>query len=262
MKSKAQFRSHPIHPILVGFPIAFFTGCFIADLLSFWFAASALRIGAYYLNLAGVVMGLIAAIPGLIDLLGTVPPKSSARSRAIKHGLINTGLIIIFIGAFLIRQSSTLSDITLIITEFTGLVLMTIAGFMGGTLVYRNQIGVDMRYAGAGKWREIAVEQRRGTIRLIQEEELAVNQMCLIRLPEKRIVLARTEQEFVAFDDRCSHRGGSLAGGSMICGTVQCPWHGSHFDVKTGAVKAGPAEHGISVYPVKVEGGSVFLQLD
>jgi len=40
--------------------------------------------------------------------------------------------------------------------------------------------------------------------------------------------------------DRCTHRGGPLSDGVLMCGTVQCPWHGSQFDVKTVEVKCGP----------------------
>lgn len=83
--------------------------------------------------------------------------------------------------------------------------------------------------------------------------------MKLLRVGDKRIVLARTESGYVAFDDRCTHRGGSLAGGVMVCGTVQCLWHGSQFDVSTGKVKAGPAQDGIAVYRVQEEGGDVRL---
>jgi nitrite reductase/ring-hydroxylating ferredoxin subunit len=46
----------------------------------------------------------------------------------------------------------------------------------------------------------------------------------------------------------------------MICGTVQCPWHGSHFDVTTGDVKAGPAKEGIQTYPLTEIAGNVYLQ--
>jgi nitrite reductase/ring-hydroxylating ferredoxin subunit len=83
--------------------------------------------------------------------------------------------------------------------------------------------------------------------------------MKLIHVGANRVVLGKTETGFVAFEDHCSHRGGSLAGGSMICGTVQCPWHGSQFDCKTGAVKAGPAKEGIHVYPVQVNNGRVYI---
>ena len=79
---------------------------------------------------------------------------------------------------------------------------------------------------------------------------------------DRRIVLGRTEDGYVAFDDRCTHRGGSLAGGAMICGTVQCPWHGSQFDVRTGAVEAGPAEEAIATYRVERRDGDIVLHLE
>jgi nitrite reductase/ring-hydroxylating ferredoxin subunit len=65
----------------------------------------------------------------------------------------------------------------------------------------------------------------------------------------------------VAFNDRCTHRGGSLAGGVMICGTVQCLWHGSQFDVITGKVACGPAKEAIAVYEVDERGPDVILML-
>jgi len=48
----------------------------------------------------------------------------------------------------------------------------------------------------------------------------------------------------------------------MACGTVQCPWHGSQFDVRTGGVQAGPAKEGIKTYRVTQEGDKVLLLLD
>jgi nitrite reductase/ring-hydroxylating ferredoxin subunit len=138
---------------------------------------------------------------------------------------------------------------------------MLIAGWMGGTLVHRNQIGVDVRYANAGKWNEESFDSDTGAIEVARIDELKVNSMKLIHVKDKRIVLARTENNFVAFDDRCTHKGGSLAGGSTMCGTVQCPWHGSQFDVASGAVKAGPAKEGIKTYQTKVSEGKIFLVL-
>ena len=65
--------------------------------------------------------------------------------------------------------------------------------------------------------------------------------------------------DFAAFSDHCSHRGGSLAGGAVICGTVQCPWHGSQFDVRSGDIKAGPAKEKILIYPIKENKGKIYL---
>jgi nitrite reductase/ring-hydroxylating ferredoxin subunit len=87
--------------------------------------------------------------------------------------------------------------------------------------------------------------------------ELKVDQMMLIHADGQRIVLARTEESLVAFDDSCTHKGGPLADGVMACGTVQCPWHGSQFDVNDGSVQAGPSERPIKAYEVDQSGGKV-----
>ena len=131
--------------------------------------------------------------------------------------------------------------------------------WIGGTLVYRNQIGVDIRYAHAGKWNEASYDASEGEIEVATKDELKINSMKLLHVRNKRIVLARTEDRYVAFDDRCTHRGGSLASGTTMCNTVQCPWHGSQFDLITGAVKAGPAQEAIKTYTIKESQGKILL---
>jgi nitrite reductase/ring-hydroxylating ferredoxin subunit len=131
-----------------------------------------------------------------------------------------------------------------------GSAAMSVAGYMGGTLVYRNQIGVDHRYANAGKWQEESREHAESRALTSAAAPLGVNQMKLVHSDGKRIAVGRTEDGYAAFDDRCTHKGGPLSDGALICGTVQCPWHGSQFDVHTGAVKCGPAEEPIGTYPI------------
>jgi len=82
---------------------------------------------------------------------------------------------------------------------------------------------------------------------------LAVNQMKLVHVDDNRIAVARTGKGYLAFQDRCTHKGGPLSDGVLACGTVQCPWHGSQFDVRTGHVKAGPAEKDIETYDLQKE---------
>jgi nitrite reductase/ring-hydroxylating ferredoxin subunit len=160
------------------------------------------------------------------------------------------------------NRTAEIENTTLIlILEAAGLILMLFAGWLGGTLVYRNQIAVDPRYAEAGKWKEEYIKATTGKIKVATAGELKVNQMKLLHIGDKRIVIGKTEKGYVAFDDHCTHRGGSLAGGAMICSTVQCPWHGSQFNVETGMVKAGPAEESISVYPLSETNGGIYLQL-
>lgn len=261
MKSRANFKGHPLHPILVAFPIAFYTGTLLFDILAKTYSPEFL-FTAYNLEIAALIAAGIAAIPGLIDLVYTVPPNSTAKKRGIKHALTNVAVILFFVAALIYRADNEVPNLIILIAlEGTGWILLLIAGWMGGTLVYRNQIGVDPRYADAGKWKEEYVNASDGEIEVGNENDLKVNQMKLVHVAGKRVVIARREEGYVAFDDRCTHRGGSLAGGSMICGTVQCPWHGSQFSVSDGTVKSGPAKIPIATYKLQEKNGKIFLTI-
>jgi nitrite reductase/ring-hydroxylating ferredoxin subunit/uncharacterized membrane protein len=261
MRSSAQVRGHPIHVMLIPFPLAFLVGSFAADAAGVALGRPALWSVGWHLAIAGVAMGLLAAVPGLIDYLRTVPPESSARTRATRHMIVNLGAVTLFAIAWLLRgDAGTPPGAPVLAMGGAGAVLLTVGGWLGGTLVHRNQIGIDHRYARAGKWREARVGPAGGTPLVVASAgELQVDQMKLVRVGSRRIVLARTEEGYVAFDDRCTHRGGSLAGGAMVCGTVQCPWHGSQFDVRTGAVRAGPAGEAIRTHRVEESDGRVIL---
>jgi nitrite reductase/ring-hydroxylating ferredoxin subunit/uncharacterized membrane protein len=260
MKSKASFDGHPIHTVLNVFPLAFFVGAFVFDAtgiisgrLQFWQTGK-------YLGIAGIISALIAAIPGAIDYVYTIPPNSSAKKRGLTHGLMNVSVVVLFVVSFFVRRGAA-PLLVVVLIEAIGAILLCLAGFMGGTLVYRNQIGVYNRYADKGKWKEEVVNQVNGQWNVGKTDELKTDQMKLVHAGDKRIVIARTENGYVGFDDRCTHKGGSLAGGVMICGTVQCPWHGTQFDVTTGNVKAGPATEKINTYKVVTEGDTVYLIL-
>ena len=261
MRSAAHFRGHPIHPALIPFPFAFLYGAFFFDVAGRLADRPPWWVTGAYLGILGVVAAIVAAIPGLIDYFKTVPPKSSGKRRATKHMLINLAAIILFIAAWRIRGYTESVPGTAVLTlEGVAVVLLTIGGWMGGVLVSRNQISVDHRYARAGRWKEESFKLRSDQpVAVAGVEELEMDQMKLLHLDGSRIVLARTTDGYVAFDDRCTHRGGSLAGGVMIGGVVQCPWHGSQFDCRGGSVKAGPAEKPIAIYRVIEREGKVYL---
>jgi nitrite reductase/ring-hydroxylating ferredoxin subunit/uncharacterized membrane protein len=261
MLSRARMKNHPIHPILVAFPVGFGTGCLLFDVVG--------RLGEWptvwstgaYLAVAAVVGGLLAAVPGLIDYFSIVPPNSSAKKRATYHMVVNVvSLTLIGFGAAFRDHDTWKPGLGTLLCEFAGMFCMSVGGWMGGTLVYRNQIGVDHRYAGAGKWKEAYVDGRPGEAVVVATiDELKVDQMKLVHVGGRRIVLARLADGYAACDDHCTHKGGPLSDGVLACGTVQCPWHGSQFDVRTGEVKAGPAVQGIRTYAVTEDDSQVKL---
>jgi nitrite reductase/ring-hydroxylating ferredoxin subunit/uncharacterized membrane protein len=251
MKSTAAFHSHPIHPMIVPFPFVFLAGGWGFGVAAHVSGNEDLRTVSRYLVPVGIAAGLLAAVPGIVDYLGSVPPKSSAKERATRHALLNvTSLALFSLGWLAGKTRNRYAPLAL---QSVGVTTLSMAGWLGGTLVYRNQIGVDHRYANAGKWQEETASA--GGEKALQEAAhgLRANQMKLVHVDGTRVAVGRTGKGYVAFQDRCTHKGGPLSDGVLACGTVQCPWHGSQFDVHTGHVKAGPAETDIETYDIHKE---------
>jgi nitrite reductase/ring-hydroxylating ferredoxin subunit/uncharacterized membrane protein len=283
MKSHAAVSSHPLHAMLIPFPFAFLVGTVFFDAIGVLLGLPTFWLVGHYLLAAGIVTALVAAIPGIIDYATTVPPRSSAKKRAATHGLTNSLAVALFATAWFSRTMAE-PDLMVLVLEAAGAAALSSGAWMGGTLVYRNQIGVDHRYARAGKWRESTISVPKGDfVTVADADELKAGQMKLLHLNARRWVVARTagvesgggesagaqsagaqlagaDSEFAVFDDRCPHRGGSLADGCLVDGTVQCPWHGSQFEVKTGRVVAGPAKENIATCEVRIDAGNVMLR--
>ncbi len=262
MRTKASIKGHPVHAMLVPFPVAFFTGVLIFDLLTlinmnfeFWQTS-------IHLTIAGIISAFAAAVPGYIDFQYSVPPNSSARKRASTHMLINLSVVAAFYLSYLFKSASYNEvNYFAIALDLISVVALSFSGWMGGTLVTRNFIGPDHRYAHSTKWKEENIKSDEKLIKVADNDELKKDQMKLVIVNGNRIVIGRSESGYSAFEDHCTHRGGSLAGGVLICDTVQCLWHGSQFNIKTGEVKAGPAENKIKIYGLEENDNGIFLKL-
>jgi nitrite reductase/ring-hydroxylating ferredoxin subunit len=83
-----------------------------------------------------------------------------------------------------------------------------------------------------------------------------------VTIGEFEIAIARLHDgSWVAFDDICSHEECSLSEGDLEGERIVCPCHSSAFDVRTGAVRHGPAYIPIAVYPIRVQDGELELEL-
>jgi uncharacterized membrane protein/nitrite reductase/ring-hydroxylating ferredoxin subunit len=259
MRSKASIQSHPIHPMLVGFPIALWVAGFIFDLLGTRGSNTGLWAAGFYSVIGGCVGAVLAATAGVIDFLYTVPPESSAKNRGLLHGGLNSLVLLLFIYvAYRLGSPSAAPDGATLLLMGIGVVILAISGWLGGTLVYRNQIGVDRRYASAGKLKTRTIESWSKPV--CNQSELGDGQVLLATVGTERVVVGRCSEGLFAFSDHCTHRGGPLSDGALVGCTVQCPWHGSQFDVRTGRVVAGPAQEKIKIYSTKVFNGEVYVQ--
>ena len=261
MRSHAQVKAHPIHPSLIPFPFAFLIGALVFDALGVILGRAELWTTGAHLTIAGIATGLLAAIPGAIDYVYTVPPNSSGKKRATRHALGNVTALLLFGISWFVRGEGGTPGVGTLLLEFLGSAILSYSGYLGGTLVIRNMVSVDHRYANTGKWQETTLTGAPGKPLVIGgAEDLKESQMKLLRINGKRLVLARTEEGYRVFDDGCTHRGGSLAGGVLIDGVVQCLWHGSQFETGSGKVHCGPAKKGIKTYEVKeTKNGEIVL---
>ena len=99
-------------------------------------------------------------------------------------------------------------------------------------------------------------------VKVAQADELSPGSGKVVDADGCSIALFNVEGAFYAIDNTCTHRGGPLGEGELNGDTVECPWHGANFNVKTGAVTRPPAGTGVRSFVVKVEGGDVLVELD
>lgn len=259
MRSRASISSHPIHPMLVSFPIGLWVTALIFNLIALGQNNGSLFAAGFYCVIAGCVGAVLAAVAGTIDFVSVVPPQSSAKNRGLLHGGLNSLVLLLFIYIAYRQGSPALRPDGLTIGLMViGVIILGISGWLGGTLVYRNQIGVDRRYAAAGKLKERTLSGWEKPV--CNQSELADGQVLLAQVGTDRIVVGRCSEGLFAFSDHCTHRGGPLSDGALVDCTVQCPWHGSQFDIRTGRVVAGPAEEKILVHEVEVRKGEVYVR--
>lgn len=99
-------------------------------------------------------------------------------------------------------------------------------------------------------------------VEVTQLDKLPRGRGVRVTVGDKKIAMFRIEDDVYAIADRCSHAEASLAEGELWGTTVECPRHGSEFDLKTGEPGALPATAPVPVYEVSVEDGTVYLELE
>jgi uncharacterized membrane protein len=143
MESKAKLFGHPVHPMLIVFPLGLLATAVIFDIITHLTAESRWTDMAFYIIGAGVIGGFAAAVFGLIDYLA-IPAGTRAKRVGALHGIGNVVVVLLFACSWLLRWNNPTNPGTLAyLCSYTGAVLSLVTGWLGGELVDRLGIGVD-----------------------------------------------------------------------------------------------------------------------
>jgi uncharacterized membrane protein len=147
MYSKVKILGHPIHPMLIAYPIALYTSTLLAYIIyavnkdPFFFKA------AVAANIAGVVMAAVAAVPGFIDWAVGIPSGTAAKSHGLTHMLLNLTALVIFIINAVIHTGNWKNpsgEGSGIILALLGVLCTIGAGYFGWTMIQTDHVGVEL----------------------------------------------------------------------------------------------------------------------
>jgi uncharacterized membrane protein len=143
MESRAKLLGHPIHQMLIVFPLGLLAMAVIFDLVTIATGQGYWSEIAFWMIAAGVVTGLVAAPFGFIDWLG-IPSGTRAKRIGAVHGIGNVVVVLLFATSWLMRGVLPSSPSTMALAlSFAGGGLALFTGWLGGELVNRLSVGVD-----------------------------------------------------------------------------------------------------------------------
>jgi len=259
---------HPLHPMLVHFPIGLFLLSLLLDLASLAFpSAPDLVRDSFYAMLLGVITALVAAVPGFVDYTD-IRSDHPAKRTATAHLTLNL-IVVALYGINLGVRSSSLVDPKIqmvpLILSFIGITLLSVSGYLGGRLIYDDGIGV-----GRHKRRtptpentlhlsatNVANDGELAFVPIPEADRLGERETLRVEIDGQVITIAKIDKNFYAFQEFCTHRFGPLSEGDLQGFNVQCPWHNSCFDVRTGKVTQGPAKVDLKSFQVETRDGKI-----
>lgn len=239
---------HPLHPAMTDLPLGAWTVGVIVDYVALRTHLVPTQAGDIAL-LVGVVGAVGAAVTGYTDFHETYGLE---RRAALSHGLVMTTVVVIEVASLLLRWLAGPNfHVAAVVLATVGLLLAMFGMYLGGHVVYafgtminRNAFAdLPSKFTDVGSSNDFPAGK-------LHRAEAGSTPILLVRLDGRLHAIAAT----------CSHAGGPLDEGTLDGDVVTCPWHGSRFCVRDGAVRRGPATFSQPAFVVKEEAGRVMVR--
>lgn len=234
---------HSLHPIVTDIPVGAWSALAVLDVLELSgrreFAPGA--DAALVIGLAGAVA---SAITGWAEWSDT---KDEPQRLGMAHALLNGVAVTCYLGSFALRRGGARR--TGIAGAFLGYAFTSAAAYLGGELAYSYQLGV--------KHTVVPLEPPAQFTDLCATDAVADGATRTLEFAGVPLLVTRRGNALSAVSAVCTHRGAPLADGTIAGDCVACPWHGSRFDLATGAVVEGPATFPLARFDVRDKNGRI-----
>jgi len=194
---------------------------------------------------AGVLCAFPAALTGAADWSDTEGPS---RRVGVVHAVVNSSALALYTGSWIARRRGRYAQGVAL--SWAGATFATVGGFLGGHLIAAMGVGVD----------HTAFDEPHEDWTAAGELDALSEQPTRVDVRGTAVLLIRHDDDVRAIAATCPHRGAPLDEGKVDGEVVTCPWHGSQFCLRDGALIAGPSPTGVDSYETRLRAGTVEIR--
>jgi nitrite reductase/ring-hydroxylating ferredoxin subunit/uncharacterized membrane protein len=265
---QGKILGHPLHPLLIHFPIGLFILALVLDVASFARDdGNAMARSAFVAIVAGIITALLAAGPGTVDWLD-IRDDHPAKKTGTYHMLLNVAAVILYAISVALRwgtlEEANRTPVLAFIVSLIAAIVLTVSGYLGGHMVYNDGIAVG-RHRRTSETPQTTVRvdpsgSADGLAPVGASDKLKEGDSLRVEVEGVVMMVTRVEGTCRAVQEFCTHRFGPLSQGAFDGRCVICPWHKSKFDVTTGQVVDGPAKEDLRTFEVMEGDGQIWAK--